>query len=452
MDNTRRCSISQICELVNAPLKITVASASLEISSIDHQKPDIISFENTTSIGYQSTIEIENIDQNEDDNAQDNLDNREEMRINLEDLEVTKEKSYLEHYFGFLHCVGLLSCKEFWKDFRWQIYAIHKVLSCTLNTLAVLGSLEMIKISSLYFSKKGDMYRFVTIGRQITACAVGLASVAAAVTEVLFGCVILGNGWSLLECVVYQSSDLSLSIFVWTTNTTEFWVKYSLQEEMYRNSTNITPTSIFIGVTSTAIVYLGSLSDFVVNDIMFLSGLTMYELTKEFKLTLENGIATLDDVLIKYEQLQTVSTCIVEALGGLLKIAHASMLVACASILMALVQGNEYFAADILLGLQILKVGVTYYFAIQAAAVNKDFRRWVRKEIICNTATDYDTKLKGLALHDESLESPLGLGSETFFIDEVFVLKFVTMVGTFTLFLMDAKRKSELAEEAYGND
>lgn len=99
---------------------------------------------------------------------------------------------------------------------------------------------------------------------------------------------------------------------------------------------------------------------------------------------------------------------------------------------------------------------------------NKYFRRWVRNAILDSNTINYDMKLDAFIILDESIESPIGIGSDTFFIDEIFVLKvwyvfmtrqlkydifiqisifnfqFATMVGTFSLFLIDTKRKSEI--------
>ncbi|CAL8084940.1 unnamed protein product [Orchesella dallaii] len=478
MSITRRRSTSSMLDRVNSPLRINVASQQvisceheLDLNSNDFSDRHL----RTDSIETASNTPLTTIfhEPSQPHNVLDDLEN----------LEQLKSKHYLENYFKFLHFLGLASFREYLKKKLSAIYVIQKTLFWLVSGFAVLDAAKLIKLHTILLVTKGDLYRYVINCRyvltfvqrtyfvanistgsklvlktlnelaqfaaswnkskstraNIFTILFGLMTLLAAIIAETFGWVTVGLSWvwSASDCVLDHSFDMGLAIFVWTANSTKIDLQYSSYMESYGSS--ITPTTLTLGITSIWMGSIGSFMDYVISDVMFLSAITLSELTDELRLKMVNHDSTVDEILQLYKELQNLSNSIEDTYGGLFKIAHASNLFSCANILVILLVDTEYEIRVILLVLQILKVGTTYYLTINIAAVNKSLRRWVRNKI---PFMNLEMKLNAYAVLDESMESPVGLGSDTFYIDEIFVLKFVTMVGTFSLFLTENKRKS----------
>lgn len=197
----------------------------------------------------------------------------------------------------------------------------------------------------------------------------GFASFVAAIIGVIFGWVVVSRGmvWSLSECVLEQSLDMSLSLFVWTTNNTIFVEEYKILGKSY--GLEFTPMTLLFGITGIVMECFGSLVDYANDDIMFFAAVTMFKLTNEFRFKMVHDPSTAEEVLKHYKQLQSVSICMEESLGGLFKMSHASNLLSCAYCLLILVVHSDYNVGLIMLVLHIMKVWTTYYLTIKAASV-----------------------------------------------------------------------------------
>ncbi|CAL8080458.1 unnamed protein product [Orchesella dallaii] len=398
MPKTRRRSSFWTKELTSSPHRIEVATLNIlqeQELNISADETDVGATENN-GVGTSPDVLIPDSPTGTESKVANVLEDLENLGSSR-----TRAKHYLEHYFDFLHCLGLASFKAYWKDKITATFVMH----------------------------------------QIPVCIFGVVTLITAFIKGIFGWVFSRYQSSLSESVLDGSFTMSLSLFVWTTNGTKFDEQASVLYGLYGET--FSPTTVFFGCMKTAMDFFGELSDSVINDVMFISATTIYNLAIEFQLQMERN-EKITDILKQYKQLQKVSTCIEEAFGGLFKLSHANNLLSCGYLVLILVSDIDYPIKTIFVILQIVKVEVACYLTIKASSVNKCFRQYVRDSIIDSETTDVDMKLTALAVLDESLESPIGLGSENFFIDETFVLKFATMVGTFSLFLIESERKSKL--------
>jgi len=202
--------------------------------------------------------------------------------------------------------------------------------------------------------------------QKCVSIGVGLATVTAAITTSIFGSANFQAGWSAVDFVSLQSYGLRLSLFVWTTNTTEY-VELPILQDSFES--NFTTVHVLLGVTATAMECCGSIMDYAANDIMLFAAITMNVLKAEFELPLMQHRSNYENILQIYKCLQNISASFEYALAGLFKICHASNLLSCAYFITRLVSDKSHDVGLAFLVLHIFKVCLTYYLCLKASGV-----------------------------------------------------------------------------------
>ena len=118
MSETRRRSTSWMKELVSSPHRIAVASLEIPNASKLDPGSNIRMLDLNGHPAKLSTFPEPNETHTED--------NQLNVQLDPENLERTHTRA-LEHYFRFLHCVGLVSLKGLWKNAYTASYVIQKV-------------------------------------------------------------------------------------------------------------------------------------------------------------------------------------------------------------------------------------------------------------------------------------------------------------------------------------
>ncbi|CAL8102603.1 unnamed protein product [Orchesella dallaii] len=310
MSNSKQRSVSWILEAVK-PRRIDVKSGR---SNTERE------------LDRNSEIELYDVLQSIEDRR---TTTQETFQTIQDDIEIPisfKSKHFFEYYFDILHCLGLAAFKK------------------TLRAQTSICCLV----------------------QQAPAIVLGVASILLAIVKTAFGSMNFNDGWSLSASILEESYTMSLSLFIWTSNSTTLEKQSIILDDTY--ASEIDGSSLSLGITGGTMKYFGYLLDYVIGDIMLLTTITLYQVTKNFTQKLkedcsQRGSIYFDDVLKHYERLQNLNISIEESFSVLFKISHAANLISCAYFLLKMTSDTIYNISWLLLMLQIFKILMTYCVA-----------------------------------------------------------------------------------------
>ncbi|CAL8144259.1 unnamed protein product [Orchesella dallaii] len=231
-------------------------------------------------------------------------------------------------------------------------------------------------------------------------------------------------------------------VFVWTSNVT---AANEIEDYLIAQyGENISCMSVFFGVSWMVLELFGCIYDSVVIDILLLTVLTLFKLTKGFefeKMSPINVKPHAEMVWRHYKQLRKISEKIDLTFGNVFKWIHVSNLNTCGYYLLALTRsGARYDIYFFLFTIDILKITLVYIIAAKASNTNKVFRKWVQRTYVAQPyITVGATQFKTSIILDELATKPLGLGSDNFHFDESFVIKFLGLVFSYFLYLVQSR-------------
>ncbi|CAL8116933.1 unnamed protein product [Orchesella dallaii] len=206
----------------------------------------------------------------------------------------------------------------------------------------------------------------------------------------------------------------------------------------------LTPLTTFLGVFRVITDFCETLQDFCFVDIWLLTALIIWRLAKEFHLPDHSALLetnNFEKTWTHYKKLRRIADALEECMGGFLKQIHMNNLFLCTYFLLKCMEGDcdlEFW----LMGVSIIKTFCAYYVAAAAVEMNIKFECWFLDNFSAKQTLQIGVNQVNISfiLH-EITRYRYGIGRRNFFIDQTFSMKFLGVVGSYFLILVESKAK-----------
>ncbi|CAL8116957.1 unnamed protein product [Orchesella dallaii] len=346
--------------------------------------------------------------------------------------------------------------------------SLSKIGFILFHLFAICNSVANFKHVLLSYTEKGNLFRSITTGYCFLKISIKVSYLKLILTKRQeigsrfrkYGVTLLAltllmstvsslfmdvgfSNWSLDFLILFRSHEFRTDVLVWSHEN-----YFNLTEELiYIYGTELTPVTIFLGVSRVITDFCETLQDFCFVDIWLITALLIWRLAKEFNLP-ENTILRPDfeKPWTHYKKLRRISDMLEECMGGFLKQIHMNNLFLCTYFLLKCMEG-DYNLEFWLMGVNIIKTLWAYYVAAAAVEMNNRFESWFLDNFSAKQTVKIGHNYVNISfvLH-EMTRYRYGVGRRNFFIDQTFNMKFLGVVGSYFLILVESKAK-EVSEQ-----